>query len=401
MAFRVRVIHSILLGLVALSFIVIYSSYNVSPGQIYKADAIFKSEYPSEVFFRLENKSLLNASYQDERERSQNEMLEAFLITNFSVVTVPAIEARKPASSASALNEEGTKESVIQRVLPVQKNKYIKKGKGIQTEDLYVSGFNIPCDELCPKLGDGLKVLVLITTAPDHSEARSAIRQTWGHYNLRTDMAIAFVVGIGSEAGNKMVNDESVLYGDMIQGNFIDSYDNLTLKTVSMMEWVHDYCSQTPFVLKTDDDMFINIPKLLSFISSHQNSKKTFFGRLAKKWRPIRKSSSKYYVSPVQYSANIFPDFTTGPAYLFTSDIVGDLYRKALETPYLKLEDVFTTGVVAQELKIKRQHVNEFFNKRIPLNACPIKKGISIHMIKYHEQFELWKKLLDGRSKCK
>lgn len=348
--------------------------------------------------YRAPNKSLHNVSFQD--DRNQNVMFEALMVTNFSSITVPGVETKKITSTKALVVEDATKESVVQRVLPpVQKIK--KQGQGIKTKDLYVAGFNIPCVDLCPKLGDGLKILILVTSAPDHSEARSAIRQTWGHYNLRNDMAIAFVVGIGSESGNEIVSEESTLYGDIIQGNFIDSYDNLTLKTVSMMEWVHDYCSDTHFVLKTDDDMFINVPKLLTFLGKHQNAKMTFFGRLAKKWRPIRKSSSKYYVSPVQYSANIFPDFTTGPAYLFTSDVVSDVYTKALETTYLKLEDVFTTGVVAQALKIKRQHVNEFFNKRIPLNACTVKKGISIHMIKFHEQFELWKKLLDNRTKCK
>ncbi|KAI5700077.1 hypothetical protein M8J76_001749 [Diaphorina citri] len=397
MAFRVRVIHSVLLGLIGLSFIV-YSSYYVSPGQIYKSDPIYKAE-SSEDFYRAQNKSLHNVSFQD--ERNQNVMLEALMVTNFSIVTVPAVETKKFTSTKALVLEDITRESVVQKVLPVQKNKYLDKNKGIKTEDLYVAGFNIPCVDLCPKLGDGLKILILITSALDHSEARSAIRQTWGHYNLRNDVAIAFVVGIGSDSGNQIVSEESNLYGDIIQGNFVDSYDNLTLKTVAMMEWIHDYCPDTHFILKTDDDMFINVPKLLTFLVKHQNSKMTFFGRLAKKWRPIRKSSSKYYVSPVQYSPNMFPDFTTGPAYLFTSDVVSDVYTKALETTYLKLEDVFTTGVVAQSLKIKRQHVNEFFNKRIPLNACTIKKGISIHMIKYHEQFELWKKLLDGRSKCK
>lgn len=52
MAFRVRVIHSVLLGLIGLSFIV-YSSYYVSPGQIYKNEPIYKLEAPIEGIFFL------------------------------------------------------------------------------------------------------------------------------------------------------------------------------------------------------------------------------------------------------------------------------------------------------------------------------------------------------------
>lgn len=221
-------------------------------------------------------------------------------------------------------------------------------------------------------------------------------------YTFSVQVAVAFCVGTTSKPEvASAIHQEVETYGDIIQGNFIDSYDNLTLKSVSILEWIDNYCPRAKFILKTDDDMFINVPKLLEFIDSHDKSQRTIFGRLAKKWKPIRNSRSKYYVSVNQFSAPIFPDFTTGPAYLLTSDIVHELYDHALDTTYLKLEDVFTTGIVAQSLNIKRVHINEFLNKRIPFNVCNIKKGISIHMIKCHEQFDLWKKLLDGRAKCK
>jgi|GEM_PF-5799197 len=227
-----------------------------------------------------------------------------------------------------------------------------------------------------------------------------AIRQTWGHYHQRNDIAIAFLLGRTPPQDQAAINKEAALYNDIIQANFIDSYNNLTLKTISMLEWVDNYCHKVKFVLKTDDDMFINVPKLLTFLSKHVKDKRKIYGRLAKKWKPIRNKSSKYFVSVQQYKNPIFPDFTTGPAYILTSDIVHDLYELALAKTYLKLEDVYTTGIVAQDCKIQRIHVNEFFNRRVSLNACNVQKGISIHMVKSFEQYDLWKKLLDGRSKC-
>lgn len=194
---------------------------------------------------------------------------------------------------------------------------------------------------------------------------------------------------------------ENFMYGDLIRGHFIDSYNNLTLKTISTLEWVDTYCPKASFILKTDDDMFINVPKLLMFIEKHHKDTKVIFGRLAKKWKPIRNKKSKYYVSPHQYFPPVFPQFTTGPAYLMTSDVVHSLYAKALNQTYLKLEDVFTTGIVAQLVNVKRVHVNEFLNRRIAFNPCNIRKAISVHMVKSNEQFDLWKKLLDTNTKCK
>lgn len=274
--------------------------------------------------------------------------------------------------------------------------------QGILTRYIYESGYDISNVELCPELGRNMQLLVAITSAPSHKDARMAIRQTWGHYSQRSDVNIAFLLGSSKDPHlAQELRDENKLYGDLIGARFLDSYNNLTLKTVSLLEWVDNYCNQINFILKTDDDMFINIPKLLSFIQKHAKEKRTIFGRLAKRWKPIRNKKSKYYVSPSQYQPATFPDFTTGPAYLMTGDVIHDLYTAALGKTYLKLEDVFITGIVAQDVKIKRTHINEFLNKRVTLNACNIQKGISIHMVKFHEQFDLWKKLLDGKTKCK
>lgn len=282
------------------------------------------------------------------------------------------------------------------------KNIRSKVQRGVLTKEMYEAGHVIPNAGLCPDLGRSMKLMVLITSSPEHAEPRMAIRQTWGHFSQRKDIGIAFVLGVAkSKEQNQAVRAEMNMYGDIIQSRLVDFYDNLTLKTVSMFEWVDSYCSEVPFVLKTDDDMFINIPKLLALTERQKKARRKIFGRLAKKWKPIRNSSSKYYVSVTQYPQSFFPDFTTGPAYLVTRDAVHDMYINALNATYLKLEDVFMTGVVAQNTSVKRVHINEFYNKRIPYNVCNIRKAISIHMVKFHEQFILWEKLHDTRIRCK
>ena len=56
------------------------------------------------------------------------------------------------------------------------------------------------------------------------------------------------------------------LFGDLIVAESQDTYNNLTLKTMAIMEWVSTYCNKAGYVLKTDDDMFINVPNLFHFI---------------------------------------------------------------------------------------------------------------------------------------
>ncbi|XP_037709473.1 acetylgalactosaminyl-O-glycosyl-glycoprotein beta-1,3-N-acetylglucosaminyltransferase [Drosophila subpulchrella] len=280
----------------------------------------------------------------------------------------------------------------------------VDPSKGVATEKLYEPGHldeEIDAQRICPRDGEFVKLLVLISSAMSHEAARMSIRQTWMHYGSRRDVGMAFVLGRGTnETLNKALTQENFIYGDLIRGNFIDSYNNLTLKTISTLEWADLHCPKAKYILKTDDDMFINVPKLLTFLDKHKD-KRTIYGRLAKKWKPIRNKKSKYYVSVDQFAAGVFPSFTTGPAYVLTGDIVHELYVRSLKTVYLKLEDVFTTGIVAKSLNIKRVQANEFVNRRISFNPCNIRNAISVHMIKSNEQFDLWKKLLDQTTKCK
>ncbi|XP_065092296.1 uncharacterized protein LOC135713115 [Ochlerotatus camptorhynchus] len=191
--------------------------------------------------------------------------------------------------------------------------------KVVKTKDIYERGhMNDPAsiNNICPNKGSDVNLLILVTSAPTHREQRLSIRQSWGHYGIRRDISIGFVLGRTSDQRiEDQLSAENYMYSDLIRGNFIDSYRNLTLKTISLLEWTSINCPNATYLLKTDDDMFINVPKLLQFIESHLSYKRSIFGRLAKKWKPIRNKKSKYYVSPEQYFPPVFPPFTTGMYY--------------------------------------------------------------------------------------
>lgn len=331
-----------------------------------------------------------NGTIQPEQDWSRQTSGTNSTITNITI----------PSSLPSVVTIPTEKSNVTSK--PQSTNHQQDLNKGIKTRTFYVAGHDVPRPEVCPDLGAHLKLLIMIMSAPSHFDARMAIRQTWGHFTSRSDVAMSFLLGTTEDAKlESVIEEEGWMYSDIVRGRFLDSYNNLTLKTVSMMEWVSDYCPKARFAMKTDDDMFINIPKLLNFTDKHANDKNVIFGRLAKRWKPIRNQKSKYFVSRNQYRPALFPDFMTGPAYILPGNLARDLYKTALDQTYLKLEDVFMTGVVAQKLKIKRFHAAEFLNKRVPMNACTVQRAISIHMVKFSEQFDLWKKLLDGKAKCK
>lgn len=271
----------------------------------------------------------------------------------------------------------------------------------VLTRDLYEAGHERPHPELCPALGARLRLLVLVTSAPAHAAAREAVRLTWGHFAARRDVALAFVLGAPPARLRPALDAEDALYGDLVVGRSVDSYSNLTLKTLSMLEWADTYCPRAPHVLKTDDDMFINVPRLLQFAAARANETRTVWGKVVRKSLPKRTTKSKYYVSPLQFPGKVFPDFATGPAYLLSADCVRPLLDAAGGERYLRLEDVFVTGVLGARLGLRRRHAPEFYNKKVAAHPCAVQRGIAIHMVQFHEQFDLWRKLLDGKTKCK
>ncbi len=61
-------------------------------------------------------------------------------------------------------------------------------------------------------------------------------------------------------------------YGDLVQENFIDSYRNLTLKTLMGIRWASIHCSNAKFVVKIDDDVIINPFYLLNYLDNVTNT---------------------------------------------------------------------------------------------------------------------------------
>ncbi|KAL4709620.1 hypothetical protein ACJJTC_007351 [Scirpophaga incertulas] len=274
--------------------------------------------------------------------------------------------------------------------------------KVLVAADIYEAGHEHAHPELCPALGARLQLLVAVTSAPSHRAARDAIRLTWGHFRQRSDVSVAFVLGAPPAALRPALLAEDTLFGDLVIGRSVDTYSNMTLKTLSILEWADTYCPRARRLLKTDDDMFINIPRLLEFsqTASRVNATKTIWGKVVRKSLPKRTPRSKYFVPPSQFPDKVFPDFATGPAYLVTADAIKPLFDTALKSRYLRLEDVFVTGVVASRLGIRRIHAAEFHNRKLSPAPCALRKSISLHMVRYHEQFDLWRKLLDGTVKC-
>ncbi|XP_014204735.1 lactosylceramide 1,3-N-acetyl-beta-D-glucosaminyltransferase A-like [Copidosoma floridanum] len=106
-------------------------------------------------------------------------------------------------------------------------------------------------------------LLMLIHSAPANLNKRNVIRETWGQQISST--ITLFLVGFSGDYEAELVK-ENVIHKDLIQGSFLDDYKNITYKHVMALKWVTYHCSNAKYVLKLDDDVFVYVPALISFL---------------------------------------------------------------------------------------------------------------------------------------
>ena len=145
---------------------------------------------------------------------------------------------------------------------------------------------------------------------------------------------------------------ESETHGDILQERFEDSYRNLTIKTMLFLKWYNQKCSHIPYLLKADDDVFLNTKSLYKIVS--QNTKADILiGLLHCDAKPARIQRSKWYVSESEYREETYPPYLNGPGYLMSSSTAQKLFRAAYDVPLFVYEDVYLTGIVARAAGIQ------------------------------------------------
>ena len=220
----------------------------------------------------------------------------------------------------------------------------------------------------CPfntdKGNGGGYLLIAIFTGTSHFKQRKRIRNALLHSNLITRHGgYRFYLGLAENVTlNKQIKQEGDLHGDIIQANFSDTYRNLTMKTMTMVNWITDYCNNTKFVLKMDDDMTFNISTLYKVMQKINIPKEGLItGNCVSKARPHRNPTNKWYVPPSEYNDTIYPPLCFGPSYLISGNSFPKLRTTITKTPFITLEDVYLTGMVREKAGVKIHYLNHKF----------------------------------------
>ena len=113
------------------------------------------------------------------------------------------------------------------------------------------------------------------------------------HFNFD----ILFVLGNHTDSKHQTIIDqEAATFEDILQADFIDSYQNLTLKAFAWMKYVVENCTTVkPIIVKTDDDVIVEMQKLHDILLQHSNAiKSKYLCNLNTRMPVIRNNRSKW-----------------------------------------------------------------------------------------------------------
>ena len=160
--------------------------------------------------------------------------------------------------------------------------------------------FDINPTDRCgkPKEGKSVRsVFIAILSAPNYFDKRFQIRRTYiqqaldvSSNSMDVDIDYGFFLGrTNNSFVQAKIDVESRAFGDIIQVDMNDTYVNLTQKTVAILRWTTVHCHQeVQFVLKTDDDIFVNVYNLVEVLKVIPTEPKAIYGYGLPNKKPYR-----------------------------------------------------------------------------------------------------------------
>uniref|UniRef100_A0A668UEP6 Hexosyltransferase n=1 Tax=Oreochromis aureus TaxID=47969 RepID=A0A668UEP6_OREAU len=202
-------------------------------------------------------------------------------------------------------------------------------------------------------------LLFAIKTTPDNFNNRQAIRQTWdngGAYVRRV-----FLLGKQNtkEPGvdvSELLKLESNFYGDILQWDFEDTFFNLTLKDVLFWSWFSHSCKQTHFVFKGDDDIFVNTPKLITYLQIQME-------------KPHVKKNIEHLkvLYPTQLLQGLYPAYAGGGGLVYSGQLTRRLHLISKRVHLFPIDDVYV-GMCMVRLNAFPMHNHAFLMFDFPKN---------------------------------
>lgn len=241
----------------------------------------------------------------------------------------------------------------------------------------------------CPK-EKSIDYIIVVHSATAYFKRRRDIRETFGGTRVigTVSHALVFLLGATSDpVTTRLIQQEALQYGDIVQGPFKDSYHNLTHKAVMGLRWLSTHCSQAKVVVKIDDDTFVNTFKLVDEMLPKYSSLKRHIACHVRKngTSLINRGKSKWHVSENEFKGYThFPfPYCNGYFVVMSGDLVQPLLKAAYVNPFFWIDDVYVYGLLPQTVgNVTFDKISNILNLKYKDGKdCLASKGLSCEYI--------------------
>ncbi|XP_070535695.1 beta-1,3-galactosyltransferase 1-like [Ptychodera flava] len=253
----------------------------------------------------------------------------------------------------------------------------------------------VNCSQKCRDFRENeILLMVVVTSAVGNALLRQAIRETWASDSTISGYRVltVFLLARSNDTDlEKSVALETHQYNDVIIGDFVDSYRNLTIKTLMIFKWIIEFCPQTTFVMKADDNSYVNLKNVARYLLGGR--RKNFVSGLIKVQGSVdRKPSSKWYLPKELYPEKNYPPYPDGPGYVMSTDVARRLYNISFYVDYLPIEDIYV-GICLKKLGINPIMDRNVFNAYSPRSYAKLSELTIKHPVRVHEMYIIWEYL--------
>lgn len=222
----------------------------------------------------------------------------------------------------------------------------------------------------------------LVTSYAGNVEARSALRRAYPAAELESiGIVRVFLLAVlpsTHEVSQRALVNENERFSDLLQGSFLESYRNLTYKHVMGLKWVIEHCKNIKYIIKTDDDILVDMYQLINLI---EKTNFQMMGYVLKNMKPIRLTANKWYVTKEEYSEDTYPPFLSGWMYVLQISAAKKLLSHVRDFKYFWIDDLFVTGLLSQKANVTMLDISNSFSLHPEVVECCLRKGLACGFI--------------------
>ncbi|XP_070684454.1 N-acetyllactosaminide beta-1,3-N-acetylglucosaminyltransferase 2a [Pempheris klunzingeri] len=254
-------------------------------------------------------------------------------------------------------------------------------------------------------------LLLAVKSLIPHFDRRQAIRQTWGRAGVLANRTVATVFLLGNTLSVDhypdllgMLGHEAELHKDLLQWDYRDTFFNLTLKEVLFLEWFSQNCPHAQFILKGDDDVFVNTLRIIDLLEglSENKAKDLFIGDVISNAGPHRDGKLKYFI-PESVFVGLYPPYAGGGGYLYSGELALRLHNVSQQVVLYPIDDVYT-GMCLKKLGLvpaKHSGFRTFdIEEKYRYNPCIYRSLMLVHSRTPQEMLMIWPWIVHPELDC-